>query len=302
MGELEDMNAFVRIVEAGGFGRAADQLGVAKSALSRRLADLEERLGVQLLNRTTRRSSLTEAGRSYYQRALQILGDVEELNAEVSDTRARLRGTLKVAVPLSFGLMHLSPVLQEFAEANPELVIHLDFADRQVSVVEEGFDLVIRIAELRDSTLVARKLAPINLVVCASPDYLARAGEPRSPEDLKAHSILKYDNAPRSAWTFIGPGDEEVSVNLETRMSANNGDFLRDAAIAGFGIVISPTFVAYRDIESGRLARILTDYRLPALNAYAIYPRTRHLSRRARILIDFLIERFSGQPYWDRIF
>ena len=142
MGELEDMNAFVRIVEAGGFGRAADQLGVAKSALSRRLADLEGRLGVQLLNRTTRRSSLTEAGRSYYQRALQILADVEELNAEVSDTRARLRGTLKVAVPLSFGLMHLSPVLQEFAEANPEVVIHLDFADRQVSVVEEGFDLV----------------------------------------------------------------------------------------------------------------------------------------------------------------
>lgn len=300
MGEFEDMTAFVRIVEAGGIGRAAEQLGVAKSAISRRLVDLEARLGVQLLARTTRRSSLTEAGHSYYRRAQDILADVEELNADLSDAKSKLTGRLKIAAPLSFGVAHLAPVLQDFAAAHPDLSVHVDLSDRQVDLVEEGFDLAIRIARLRDSTLIARRLTPINLVVCASPDYLERHGRPRTPEDLKAHRVLHYDNAQGTAWTFTGPDGSEVSVNLGTRLSANNGDFLQIAAVGGLGIVAPPTFVAWRDIVAGRLVPILTEYRLAALNAYAVYPRTRHLARRVRALIDLLAERFAGEPPWDR--
>lgn len=300
MGEFEDMTAFVRIVEAGGIGRAADQLGVAKSAVSRRLVELEARLGVQLLARTTRRSSLTDAGQSYYQRALGILADVDELNADLSDAEARLTGRLKIAAPLSFGVAHLAPVLQEFAGTHPDLNVHVDLSDRQVDLVEEGFDVAVRIARLRDSTLVARKLAPINLILCASPDYLARHGRPQTPEDLRTHSLLHYDNTQGATLTFTGPDGNEVSVSMGARLSANNGDFLQTAATGGLGIVAPPTFLAWRDICEGRLVPILTDYRLPALNAYAVYPRTRHLPRRVRVLIDLLIERFAGDPPWDR--
>ncbi len=300
MGEFEDMTAFVRIVEAGGIGRAAGQLGVAKSAISRRLVDLEARLGVQLLVRTTRRSSLTDAGQSYYLRALEILADVEELNADLSGPTAKLTGRLKVAAPLSFGVTHLAPVLQEFVTAHPDLTVHVDLSDRQVDLVEEGFDLAVRIARLRDSTLIARRLTPINLILCASPEYLTRHGRPRTPEDLREHSVLHYDNTRGTTMTFTGPDGNEVSVNLGARMSANNGDFLQAAAVGGLGVAAPPTFVAWRDIVSGRLVPILTDYRLPALNAYAVYPRTRHLSRRVRALIDLLTERFAGEPPWDR--
>jgi len=300
MGEFEDMTAFVRIVESGGIGRAAGQLGVAKSAISRRLVDLEARLGVQLLVRTTRRSSLTDAGQSYYLRALEILADVEDLKADLSGPTAKLTGRLKVAAPLSFGVTHLAPVLQEFVTAHPDLTVHVDLSDRQVDLVEEGFDLAVRIARLRDSTLIARRLTPINLILCASPEYLARHGRPRTPEDLREHSVLHYDNTRGTTMTFTGPDGNEVSVNLGARMSANNGDFLQAAAVGGLGVAAPPTFVAWRDIVSGRLVPILTDYRLPALNAYAVYPRTRHLSRRVRALIDLLTERFAGEPPWDR--
>lgn len=300
MGQFEDMSAFVRIVEAGSISRAADQLGVAKSAVSRRLVDLEGRLGVQLLNRTTRKSSLTEVGESYYQHALKILDDVQELNATTSDNKAALVGGLKIAVPLSFGLLHLTPIINAFTKDHPGITIHLDFSDRQIDLVEEGFDLAIRIAELKDSNHTARKLTPIQMILCASPDYLERSGRPQTPDDLKSHSILRYDNAPTSSWTFIGPNGQETRVNLPAKMSANNGDYLCEAAVAGFGLVVLPTFVAWREIEKGRLIHVMTDFSLPMLNAYAVYPQTRHLSRRVRAFIDFLIDRFSGEPYWDK--
>lgn len=195
MGQLEDMDVFVRIVDAGGISRAADQLGVAKSAISRRLVELERRLGAQLLLRTTRQSSLTEAGQSYYRRALQILADVSELDAETSSQQVALRGGLKIAVPLSFGLEHLAPAVMEFAGMHPEVIIRLDLSDRQVDLVAESFDLAIRIAALKDSTLIARRLAPIRMVLCASPDYLERQGHPQRPQDLKSHHGLHYGHA-----------------------------------------------------------------------------------------------------------
>jgi DNA-binding transcriptional LysR family regulator len=300
MGQFEDMSTFVRIIEAGSISRAADQLSVAKSAVSRRLVDLEGRLGVQLLSRTTRKSNLTEIGQIYYQHALQILDDVNELNNTTSNSKSALEGGLKVAVPLSFGLLHLTPVINTFAKEHPDITIHLDFADRQIDLIEEGFDLAIRIAELKDSNYIARKLTTIKRVLCASPDYIRRASHPKTPKDLKTHDILHYDNSPTSFWAFTEPGAKEIRINLPTKISANNGDYLCEAAVAGFGIVVLPTFVAWQEIEKGRLVHVMPKFTLPTLNAYAIYPQTRHLSKRVRAFIDFLVESYSGEPYWDK--
>jgi DNA-binding transcriptional LysR family regulator len=284
MGQFEDMGTFVRIAEAGSISRAADQLGVAKSAVSRRLADFETRLGINLINRSTRSSSLTEAGKSYYERAVKILEDVNELNAAAKGAKTSLVGSMKIAVPLSFGLQHLTPAINDFAAAHPEVSIHMDFSDRQVDLIEEGLDLAIRIADLRDSSLIARKIAPIRRVLCASPEYLDRHGFPEKPEDLKSHQALRYDIAPGTAWRFTGPDGGEESVTPQLRMSANNGEFLHEAALAGFGLVILPSFIVWKDLAAGR---------------YAVYPQTRYLSQRVRSFIDFLKERFSGTPYWD---
>jgi len=300
MGQLEDMDAFVRVVEAGGITRAAEQMGVAKSAVSRRLVELEGRLGVQLVQRTTRQSSLTEAGRGYYERALQILADVNELNATTSDTKAQLEGGLKIAVPLSFGLQHLVPAINAFVDAHPKLVIHLDFSYRQVDLVEEGFDLAIRIAELQDSTLIARRIAPIRFALCASRAYLESNGPPTMPQDLKDHDALQYALLSGSSWKFISPQGRQVTAPIRVRMRANNGEFLRDAAVDGQGIARLPTFIVWREIECGELVPLMTDHAIEPLNAYAIYPQTRHLSQRVRALIDFLVKRFEGEPYWDR--
>lgn len=300
MGQLEDMDAFVRIVEAGGIGRAADQMGIAKSAVSRRLVELEGRLGVQLLTRTTRSASLTEAGQTYYRRALEVLDDVTELNAQTSGAAAALHGVMRIAVPLSFGLAHLTPAVTDFVELHPDLHIHLDFADRQVDLVEDGFDLAIRIANLPDSSLIARKLTPIRHVLCASPDYLARAGRPQTPSELRSHQGLHYAHTPRSTWTFRSPQGRTVNVAAPARLTASNGEFLRDAAIAGLGIVVLPTFLAWRAIAAGALVPILADHAIPDVHAYAVYPQARHVPRRVRAIIDFLADRFGGEPYWDQ--
>ena len=300
MGQLEDMDTFVRIIDAGSISQAANQLGVVKSAISRRLVDLEVRLGVQLLNRTTRKSSLTEAGRQYYERSIQILADVADINAATSNAKAALTGTFKISAPLSFGLLHMSEAINEFAGLHPDLIIHMDFNDRKVDLIEEGYDVAIRIAELKDSSLMALKLAPISNILCASPDYLAKMGTPQRPKDLKGHHILRYSNVPSNMWHFTGPDRRKQSINLPVKMSANNGDFLKSAAKDGQGIIHSPTFIVWREIASGELVKILDDYPSPSLNAYAVYPQTRHLPGRVRLFIDFLKEKFGGEPYWDK--
>jgi DNA-binding transcriptional LysR family regulator len=300
MGQMEDINTFVHIVDAGTISRAANQLGIAKSAVSRRLVDLEKRLGVQLLNRTTRQSSLTDAGREYYQRAIQILADVNELNEVTSDSKSELTGGLSVAAPLSFGLQHLTPIINKFAIAHPGIDMRLDFADRQVDLIEEGFDVAIRIAHLKDSSLIARKLTPISLALCASPEYLERNGIPKNPEDLKSHDILQYASAPDNTWRFIDPDGNHISLKLPSRITANNGDYLCGAAVAGLGLSGIPTFMAWKEIEKGNLVRLMTDYSFPNLNAYAVYPQTRHLSKRVRVFIDTLVDAFKAEPYWDK--
>jgi len=300
MGQLEEMQNFVRVVEAGSISKAAGQLGVAKSGVSRRLVDLEARLGVRLLNRTTRRSSLTEAGQAYYQRAAKLLTDVAELNAVTADTDALLKGTLRLAVPLSFGLCHLSPAIDEFLKLHPELAINIDFSDRHIDLVGQGVDLAIRIADMSDSTLQARRICPIRLLLCASPAYLARMGVPRTPDDLKNHRVLQYDIGSGSVLRLQDRQGEEHVVHSRPRIIANNGDFLRDMAMAGHGIILTPSFIAWQAIAKGELVSILTDYCPQQRSAYAVYPQTRYLSRRARMFIDFLVDKFGDNPYWDQ--
>lgn len=300
MSHWEEMRTFVRVVEAGSISKAADQIGLAKSGVSRRLADLEERLGVRLINRTTRRSSLTEAGEAYYHGAVRVLGDVAELDAAVSRSRATLEGTLRIAAPLSFGLCHLAPAIDEFLTQNPGLDLHVDFSDRQVDLVEQGMDLAIRIAELDDSSLQARRICPIRVLLCASPAYLEKHGRPSRPEDLEQHKVLAYSlgGGPRLR---LRDADGAVTVvPAQSSMAANNGDFLRDMAIAGHGLVQTPSFISWQALASGDLVSLLDDFQPPPLSAWAVYPRNRYLPMRARAFIDFLAERFGENPYWDQ--
>ena len=302
MGELENMKTFIRVVEGGGISRAAEQMGLAKSAISRRLVELETSLGVRLLNRTTRKSSLTEAGQNYYQRAIKIYADVEELTAITADSRFDLTGTIRLAAPLSFGLIHLAPAIDVFIKEHPQLSINIDFSDRQIDLVEEGFDLAFRIAELHDSTLIAKKISPIRLMLCASPAYLAEFGTPQSPQELTQHRLLQYKLANPTSWKLIDKNGKEHLVKLAAQIIANNGDFLNAMAIAGHGIVATPTFISWQAIAKGDLVQVLSDYQLPQTHAYAVYPQSRYLSQRARLLIDFLLHRFGDRPYWDKDF
>lgn len=300
MDVYEEMRSFVRVVEAGSISRAAEQLGLAKSGVSRRLAELENRLGVRLLIRTTRRSSLTEAGRTYYEGAVRLLSDVAELDTLVADSEASLEGRLRLAAPLSFGLAHLTPAIEAFMQTHPGVLIDIDFSDRQIDLVARGVDLAIRIAELRDSSLKARRICPIRLMLCASPAYLERHGTPQRPGELLQHRLLHYDIGGGPALRLSdGRGGEQL-VQLKPSLVANNGDFLRDMAVAGHGIVMTPTFIAWQSVAMGELVPLLRDYWPPPLNAYVVYPQTRYLSRRARAFIDYLADRFGANPYWDQ--
>jgi DNA-binding transcriptional LysR family regulator len=300
MSHWEEMRSFVRVVEAGSISKAADQVGIAKSGVSRRLADLERRLGVKLINRTTRRSSLTEAGEAYYRGAVRLLGDVAELDAAVADADQRLQGTLRLAVPLTFGLRHLSPAIDEFLQAHPALDVHIDFSDHRIDLVAQGVELAIRIAELDDSSLQARRICPVRMVLCASPDYLAEHGVPEHPADLSRHSVLQYSAGGRQPLRIRDREGQSHPVAGQARIVANNGDFLRDMTAAGHGIYMTPTFIAWEALRDGKLVALLEDCPQPEIAAWAVYPRTRYLSMRARAFIDFLVDRFGEDPYWDR--
>ena len=301
MDRFADMRMFVAVVDAGSISGAAERLEVAKSAVSRRLTDLEARLGAELLHRATRRLGLTDSGRAFFERAQRILADLEEAEQAVSQAHGAIRGRLKVALPLSFGLLHLAGLINEFLGLHPEVEFDLDFNDRQIDLMQEGFDLAIRIARLPDSSLIARKLAPIRHALCASPDYLARHGTPARADDLASHAGLVYSNlANPGLWSYVRPDGQPGSVQVPVKLRANNGDFLCRAAIAGQGVILHPTFYLSDAIRTGELVPLLTDHAWPELNAYALYPPTRHLSRRVRAFVDFLAEKLAGEPDWDR--
>lgn len=299
MDRFENMSHFVKVVETGSISAAADRLGVAKSAVSRRLKELEEHLGVELFHRTTRRMNLTDTGRAFYHQSIRILDDLHEAEQATSQAHENLRGNLKVALPSSFGLMHMTTAIDDFLGMHPDIEFDLDFNDRQVDLIEEGFDLAIRIADLPDSSLIARRFAGIRNVVCASPDYLEENGWPQTPQDLMQHRCLIYSllHEPGN-WMFI-EGNKERHLKVPACMRASTGEFLCNAAVQGHGIIYLPTFIVYQQIRDGSLVTLFNNLGKRQINAYAIYPQTRHLSQRVRAFVDFLVERFAGIPYWD---
>lgn len=300
MDRFENMRTFTRVVEAGSISGAADRLGVAKSAVSRRLKELETHLGVELFHRTTRKMNLTDSGRAFYHQVVRILDDVLEAELATSQAHGTLKGNLKVALPSSFGHMHMAPVINDFLKEHPQIEFDLDFNDREVDLIQEGFDLAIRIGKLPDSSLIARRLAPIQTVICASPDYLERMGTPHSPDDLSEHQSIAYNLLHETEYWYLADSKgNEIKTRIHPCLKASTGEFIRDAAVDGRGIVLLPTFIVYKEIENGKLMPLLHDYQPPPINAYAIYPQTRHLSQRVRAFVDFLVKRFEGTPYWD---
>ena len=300
MDRFEDLQAFVAVVEAGSFTAAAERLDAAKSAISRRVSALEERLGAQLLRRTTRRLNLTETGRSFYERSARILADLDEAESAVAQEHGELRGTLRIALPLSFGIRHMCEPIAEFSRRHPRVEFDLDLNDRRIDLVEEGVDLAVRIGRLADSSLIARRLFEARTVVCASEDYLRQHGTPQTPEELRDHQCLVYGNLPEpSKWVCTDPDGNSIRVDVNATMTATSGDFLGAAAAEGLGIAMQPTFIAGEAIRNGDVVPILTRYEWPITPAYAVYPPTRHLSYRVREFIDFLVAHFSGTPRWD---
>ncbi len=300
MNQIEDMQTFVRIVEAGSITKAAEQTQSAKSALSRRLVELEKRLGVSLLTRTTRTQKLTESGRSYYQQCLRIIDDLAEIESSLQDQNCSLAGGIKIAAPLSFGLSHLSPALRKFNEIHPDIYFDVDFSDRQVDLVSEGFDMAIRIAHLMDSTLIAKRLFSSRGILCASPLYLEEYGIPLSPAELlNGHQKLHYRGS-KDELVFVNKDQRNELIKIPNWITANNGDFLYDCAIDGKGLLYSPDFICYKAIRTGQLVPILMDsITNNEILGYALYPQTRHLSQRVRSLVDYLALYFGERPYWS---
>ncbi|GLP99357.1 LysR family transcriptional regulator [Methylophaga thalassica] len=300
MSQLEEMQCFVRVVEAGSITKAAEQMNTVKSAISKRLTDLERRLGVSLLKRTTRKQTLTDAGRSYYQHCVRILDDIYEVEHALGNEQTSLSGRIRLSAPISFGLMHLSPALREFNLIHPEIIFDIDFSDRHQDLVAEGLDLAIRISNLTDSSLIARKLASTRLQICGSPDYFARNGLPEKTEDLLyGHVKLHYSHV-SSSWSLLDYQGQAISVNLPTVLSSNNGEYLRDVCITGKGLILTPDFISYPAIKSGKLITVLDNALVQKdVGIYAIYPQTRFLSHRVRILIDFLRDYFAKLKNWE---
>jgi DNA-binding transcriptional LysR family regulator len=301
MESLSDIAVFVQVVDSGSFTIAAERLELSRSVISKYVSRLEDRLGARLLNRTTRRLSLTEAGRVLYEQSRQGLQQIESAQAEVSRLQESPRGTLRFNTPMSFGILHIAPLLPEFLQRYPDLSVDMSLDDRQVDLVEEGYDLAIRIAELPDSTLVARRLGPCRHQLCASPEYLQRHGIPRKPEDLRNHNAITfgYQDSPR-VWRFVSPEGRVVAVPVNGSLKTNNSLVLREALLGSVGLTLTPSFVVGPDIRSGRLQSLLDNYRKLELSIYAVYPQRRHLSPKVRAFVEFMAEKISDSPYWDQ--
>ena len=292
MSRFEELEAFVAVVDCQGFGKAGDRLGIAKSMISRRVSELESRLGVQLLQRTTRRQTLTEAGRDFYQRASQVLSDLDEAEQSLADASSEISGRIRLALPLGFGVGQLAQPISEFLNRHPRISIDTDLSDRTVDLIEENIDLAIRIGELADSTLIARKLAQVHFAICASPGYLETHGEPEHPSQLARHRVLVYSNiAPGRQWSYQQDG-KAASPRLQYQLTANNGEFLAAVASHGAAIVNGPLALMRKYIDRGELVPLLEGFERPEVGMYAVYPPGRMISRRVRAFSDALYEHF----------
>lgn len=297
MDRFQEMRAFTAVVDMGSFVAGADALDLSKAAISRQVGDLESRLGVRLLQRTTRRLSLTEDGEVFYARAKELLASLDEIETEVAERRGQAVGTLRVTAPVSFGLLHLAPLWPEFMAKHPKVRLEVTLADRFVDLVEEGMDLAVRIARLESSSLVSRKLASTRLILCASPKYLKRAGRPKHPSDLARHSVIAYSLlSVGDDWQFAGP-EGTVQVRVQPRMRTNSGDTCRAAALGHEGIVLEPSFLLAEDLAAGRLVQLLPQWRSLELGIYAVYPSRKFVSPKVRALIDFLVRAFEKRSW-----
>jgi DNA-binding transcriptional LysR family regulator len=297
---IQEMAVFARVVGAGSLSAAARELGLSPALVSRRLAGLEARLGVRLINRTTRSLHLTDDGATYYEACQRVLADIEEADSTVSAGRVEPRGALRVALPASFGHQHVAPLVPRFAERYPQVQLALSLSDRNVNIIEEGFDVAVRIAHLEDSSLTARKLAPNRRVVCASPAYIARHGAPRTPEELLRHNCLTTNDFFMN-WEYKGPDGKSGVVRVTGRYACDNWEVLREWALAGLGVALKSTWDVHRLLAEGALVEVCPGYTFHSdVAIYAVYPSRRFLPAKTRVFIEFLAESFGPDPYWDQ--
>jgi DNA-binding transcriptional LysR family regulator len=297
MGSFGDLEIFARVVSAGSMSAAGRELGLSPAVVSKRLRRLEDRLGTRLLQRTTRQIALTEAGQGFYERVVAILARVEEAESFVTRRSSTARGTLKITAPTSFGRMHIAPHLCQFMKENPDLNINIILSDEFADIVGEGYDLAIRIAELADSSLVARRIAPVRRVLCAAPSYLERHGIPKKLEDLESHNCLTHVNG--EAWKLEGP-DGPVAFRPAGSLSTNSSEVVREAVVAGTGIGLRSTWDIGPDLARGSLTQVLPNYEgSRSIAVHAIYPSRQFLPMKVRLFIDFLADLYGASPYWE---
>lgn len=301
MDKLQGMQLFTRVVESGSFTAAAELMGMSRALASKLIQNLEEDLGVRLLNRTTRRISLTDPGRNYYQRVSEILGQLAEAEAEAAELQVEPRGRMRVSAPISFSVHHLASALSEFQRRFPLVELELELNDRLVDLVDEGFDLAIRIGKLADSSLVARRIAPACLILTASAAYLERAGTPSHPAELSAHNLLIYTLSTRRDELVLTRNGETVATKIHGNLLVNNGDYIAAATLQGHGISVLPTFIIGDHIKRGDLVPVLAEWKVPPVAIHAVYAQTRSLPAKTRVLIDFLVERFGPEPDWETL-
>lgn len=300
MDVLAGMRAFVTTVDEGSFSQAARKLGASKATVSKQVAALEDHLQARLLQRTTRKLSLTDEGRDYVERARRILDDLNDAEDAVSPHGSEPRGKLRISAPNTFGAMHLSTALAAFIERYPLVDLTVEFSDRLVNLVDEGYDLAIRISRLKDSSLIARRISPVPLTTCASPEYWKKHGKPKHPRELSDHKAIMYLYlSTPGEWTFKENG-KPFSVKINGNLTTNNDIVIRSAAVQGVGIFYGPSFIVSRALHKGQLESALEDYYDDPLGVYAIYPSSRNLSPKVRAFIDFLIEWFRHTPDWDQ--
>ena len=284
---LDDMRIFVTAVDAMSFTGAATRLGLSKQFVSRRISALEQTLGVRLLLRTTRRLSVTDLGRVYYERARRILDDVQAANLAVSSQGERVHGNLRVSAPMSFGTMFLGSVIPSFLTTYPDVTVELELNDRTVDIVGEGYDVAVRIGALADSSLIARAIAPMRMVTCASPRYLEAHGAPQTPEDLRDHAVLPYGHSQRVSWQYSRDG-KVLDIPVAGRLRVNNGELARDAAVAGLGVTWLPVFIVAPALLNERLVTVLDAFEPAPSSIYVVYPQHRQASLVIRAFSDFL--------------
>lgn len=299
MNNLTGMMIFAQVVQSGSFSKAADALGMSKSSVSKKVTFLEDRLGVRLLNRTTRKLSLTEVGQVFFERCERIMSEAEEAELAITRLQDEPRGHLKISAPVSFGIKHLGKPLATFMSKHEDLSVEVSLNDRFVDIVEDGFDMAIRIGRLPDSSLIAKKIGVCRLLVVAAPSYLEKYGRPMHPHDLEDHKCLSYTLSRRAGhWPFIEDG-KALSVKVDGEIKVNNGDLARDMTIAGAGIAYSPSFIIGPDVRKGSVEVLLEEFEPDPYNIYAVYPHNRHLSAKVRLFVDFLKGWFNQCPSWD---